>query len=86
MATRSLLPDNRRPSQRISVPLAQLSRQLSAPPRERGPAESQSRFQPFIRAVWPELIHGAHHDIMADTFDRTERVRIHPVSNRSQAG
>ncbi|HKD02238.1 MAG TPA: hypothetical protein VKB77_07420, partial [Terriglobales bacterium] len=30
-------------------------------------------FLPFVRRVWPEFIHGRHHDVMADAFERIEK-------------
>jgi hypothetical protein len=37
------------------------------------PAAAQQKFLSFVRAVWPGFIHGSHHDIMADVFERIER-------------
>jgi hypothetical protein len=28
--------------------------------------EVRARFLPFVRRVWPDFIHGRHHDVMAD--------------------
>jgi hypothetical protein len=41
--------------------------------RDRSNAKARERFLPFVRAVWPELIHGSHHDIMADVLERVAR-------------
>lgn len=35
--------------------------------------KARERFMPFVKSVWPEFIHGSHHDIMADVFERVER-------------
>src|SRR6516164_10493995 len=53
-------------------------RKLSPAARERllgrsDPHECRERFLPFVRKVWPEFIHGRHHDIMADAFERIEK-------------
>jgi hypothetical protein len=37
------------------------------------PSEARAHFLPFVRKVWPEFIHGRHHDIMADAFERVAR-------------
>lgn len=40
----------------------------------RDPVEAARReFLPFVRRIWPEYIHGRHHDVMADAFERIER-------------
>lgn len=36
-------------------------------------AASRAEFMSFVRRVWPEFIHGRHHDVMADAFERIER-------------
>jgi predicted phage terminase large subunit-like protein len=36
-------------------------------------AEARGHFLPFVRRVWPGYIHGRHHDVMADAFERIER-------------
>lgn len=36
-------------------------------------SEARERFMPFVRQVWPQFIHGRHHDVMADAFERIER-------------
>ena len=38
-----------------------------------GDRECREHFLPFVRRVWPEFIHGRHHDVMADAFERIER-------------
>jgi hypothetical protein len=53
-------------------------RKLSPAARDRllgesDPHEARRRFLPFVRKVWPEFIHGRHHDIMADAFERIEK-------------
>jgi predicted phage terminase large subunit-like protein len=53
-------------------------RKLSPEARERllggdNPHEARRHFLPFVRKVWPEFIHGKHHDIMADAFERIEK-------------
>lgn len=35
--------------------------------------EARDSFLSFVRRVWPEYIHGRHHDVMAETFERIER-------------
>ena len=35
--------------------------------------DARSRFLSFVRTVWPDFIHGRHHEVMADTFERIER-------------
>jgi predicted phage terminase large subunit-like protein len=37
------------------------------------PTAARERFLPFVLRVWPEFIHGRHHDIMADAFERVAR-------------
>jgi predicted phage terminase large subunit-like protein len=37
------------------------------------PEEARNSFLPFVRRVWPGFIHGRHHDVMADAFERIER-------------
>lgn len=36
-------------------------------------AEAREKFLPFVRRVWPEYVHGRHHDVMAETFERIEK-------------
>ena len=36
-------------------------------------AAAREGFMPFVRRVWPEFVHGRHHDVMADVFERIER-------------
>ena len=38
-----------------------------------GDRECREHFLPFVRRVWPEFIHGRHHDVMAEAFERIER-------------
>ena len=35
--------------------------------------DCRGHFLPFVRRVWPEFIHGRHHDVMADAFERIEQ-------------
>ena len=35
--------------------------------------EARERFLPFVRRVWPGFVHGRHHDVMADAFERIEK-------------
>lgn len=35
--------------------------------------EARKGFLPFVRRVWPGYIHGRHHDVMAEAFERIER-------------
>jgi predicted phage terminase large subunit-like protein len=37
------------------------------------PVAAQQHFLPFVRTVWPGFIHGSHHDIMAEVFERIEK-------------
>jgi predicted phage terminase large subunit-like protein len=32
--------------------------------------KAQQKFMPFVKAMWPQFIEGAHHRIMADAFER----------------
>jgi hypothetical protein len=70
--------------------LADLLRQLHhLPPAARAavgrlldqgdPQQAQKRFLPFVRAVWPEFIHGTHHQIMADAFERIDQGKLKRV-------
>jgi predicted phage terminase large subunit-like protein len=34
---------------------------------------ARQNFLSFVRRVWPQYIHGRHHDVMADAFERIER-------------
>jgi len=46
------------------------------------PAEAQlarERFLPFVRKVWPGFIHGRHHEVMADTYERIEKGELKRV-------
>jgi predicted phage terminase large subunit-like protein len=59
-------------------------RKLSPAARERllggsDPEAARQHFLPFVRKVWPEFIHGRHHDVMADTFERIERGELKRV-------
>lgn len=38
--------------------------------------DCRDRFLPFVRRVWPEFIHGRHHDVMADAFERIEAGKL----------
>lgn len=35
--------------------------------------EARESFLSFVRRVWPEYVHGRHHDVMAEAFERIER-------------
>ncbi|HXA25577.1 MAG TPA: hypothetical protein VNW90_25140, partial [Acetobacteraceae bacterium] len=35
--------------------------------------ESRENFLSFVRRVWPQYVHGRHHDVMAEAFERIER-------------
>jgi len=37
--------------------------------RERG----QERFMDYVKAMWPNFIHGRHHEVMADAFERVAK-------------
>jgi predicted phage terminase large subunit-like protein len=37
------------------------------------PRQARDHFLPFLRKVWPEFIHGGHHKIMAEAFERIAR-------------
>src|SRR5262245_27388720 len=41
-----------------------------------GPGRAQTNFLAFVRRVWPEFIHGRHHDLMADAFERIEKGKL----------
>ena len=32
--------------------------------------KARKEFLPFVRAMWPSFIHGKHHEIMAEAFER----------------
>src|SRR5215467_7326503 len=61
---------------------------------DQGPGDSQlarERFIPYVKQVWPKYIHGRHHDILADVFERIERgeckraiVNLPPRSTKSR--
>src|SRR5262252_1621810 len=55
------------------------------------PALARDRFIPYVRQVWPNYIHGRHHDILADVFERIERgtckraiINLPPRSTKSR--
>src|SRR5215831_18111286 len=55
------------------------------------PALARDRFLPYVRQVWPQFIHGRHHDILADVFERIERgackraiINLPPRSTKSR--
>ena len=35
--------------------------------------QARKEFLPFVRAMWPSFIHGRHHEIMAEAFERVAR-------------
>jgi len=35
--------------------------------------KAQSEFMPFVKEMWAAFIHGKHHEIMADAFERVAR-------------
>ena len=35
--------------------------------------KARKEFLPFVRAMWPSFIHGRHHEIMAEAFERVAR-------------
>lgn len=37
---------------------------------------ARSEFMSFVRRVWPDFIHGRHHDVMADAFERIEAGKL----------
>lgn len=37
---------------------------------------ARESFLPFVRRVWPEFVHGRHHDVMADVFERIEAGKL----------
>lgn len=47
--------------------------QLRGPSPALGPSEN---FLAFVRRVWPTYIHGRHHDVMADAFERIEKGQL----------
>jgi predicted phage terminase large subunit-like protein len=38
--------------------------------------EARRHFMPFVKLVWPEFIHGRHHDVMADAFERIDAGKL----------
>lgn len=38
--------------------------------------DCREHFLPFVRRVWPEFVHGRHHDVMADAFERIEKGKL----------
>jgi predicted phage terminase large subunit-like protein len=40
---------------------------------------ARAKFMPFVKQVWPAFIHGSHHDIMADAFERIEKGELKRV-------
>lgn len=34
--------------------------------------DARGRFLPFVRTCWPEYVHGRHHEVMAEAFERIE--------------
>jgi predicted phage terminase large subunit-like protein len=55
------------------------------------PQLARERFIPYVKQVWPKYIHGRHHDILADVFERIERgeckravVNLPPRSTKSR--
>lgn len=39
-------------------------------------AAARESFIPFVRRVWPGFVHGRHHDVMADAFERIESGKL----------
>jgi len=37
---------------------------------------ARGNFMQFVKRVWPEFIHGRHHDVMADAFERIEKGKL----------
>jgi hypothetical protein len=35
--------------------------------------KARKEFLPFVRSMWPSFIHGRHHEIMAEAFERVAR-------------
>ena len=40
---------------------------------------AREQFMPFVRRVWPNFIHGRHHDVMADAFERIDAGKLKRV-------
>ena len=38
--------------------------------------KAQRRFLLVVQSVWPGFIHGSHHDLIADIFERIERAEL----------
>lgn len=38
--------------------------------------DCREHFLPYVRRVWPDFIHGRHHDVMADAFERIETGKL----------
>lgn len=64
---------------------------LQAELTQRKSREARERFLPFVRRVWPDFIHGRHHQIMADVFERIEKgeckrciINLAPRSTKSR--
>src|SRR5215467_3311615 len=53
--------------------------------------DARGKFLPFVRRVWPDYIHGRHHTIMSDIFERIDRgelkraiINLAPRSTKSR--
>ena len=38
--------------------------------------DARDHFLPFVKMMWPEFIHGAHHTLMAEAFEKVARGEI----------
>jgi hypothetical protein len=70
---------NTLPSHIAALPSPYLvCRRVPAPPStafldgESPQKASRGASSPFVRAVWPQFLHGAHHNIIADVFEPIE--------------
>ena len=39
-------------------------------------AAARESFMPFVRRVWPQFVHGRHHEVMSDVFERIEQGKL----------
>lgn len=46
---------------------------LGAPEEPDDGSQARENFLTFVRRLWPSYVHGRHHDVMADAFERIEK-------------
>lgn len=54
----------------------EILRELDALAKAKKRRKRQSNFLEFVKSVWPEFIHGTHHEIMADAFERVANGKL----------